>query len=270
MELPIIIFSLNDFKNINDLKGFIYEFYCFDYILKKYKSVNIVECKYNSCKNIINNYFTYGDTGNIIYKIGNHIYCEFDVLGIKDKKIYLWEITRSKKNYVKNNIDKKIRLLQNIFRDYEIIAYFIIKKDMSKYRKYNHLIIPQPNYNNDYFIKGQYAFSKNIKNCISLNKFVQSANDNSLIEEIIFLSKKYFNTKITKGYMKYNEIISKLYDINNIMENEFNSYNINTKEENIVKLPNGKYYIKEVVINNLEFNIIEEIKKKINRRGNFA
>ena len=268
MDLPIITFSTNDFKNINDLKGFIYEFYCFDYILKRYKSVNIVECKFNSCENIENNYFTYGETGNIIYKIGNHIYCEFDALGIKGNKIYLWEITRSKNNYIKNKINKKICLLQNIFRGYEIIAYFIIKKDIPTYRKYNHLIIPQPNYNNDYFIKGQYTFSENTKNCISLIKFVEYTNNNSLIDEIIFLSEKYFNTKINKGYMKYNEIISKLYDINNLMKDNFYCYDIIKKEEKIVNFINGKYYIKEVVVDNLEYNIIEEIKKKINKNDN--
>jgi hypothetical protein len=260
MELPIIIFSLNDFNNINDLKGFLYEFYCFDYLLKRYRSVKIVESKFNECENIGNNYFSYGETGNVIYKIGNHVYCEFDALGIKDKKIYLWEITRSKANIISNNINRKKCLLQNIFRKFEVVAYFIIKKEIPVYKKFNHLIIPQPNYNNEYFVKGKYEFSENIKNCITLNEFVKYANGNSLINEILFLSERYFNRKILKGYMNYKEIISNLYDIDNILEDNFYYYDIERKEKDIVKYNNGKYYIKGNKVNSIEFNIIEELR----------
>ena len=260
MEEYINYFVYENYSNKNFLKGNIYEWYCFDYILNKYNSLKIVKQKHGIIDKSIYNYFTYGANGNIVYKIGNNTFCEFDILGISGKEIYLWEITRGKSKYMKNKIIRKKNLLQTIFHNYSVKIFFILPQENIGYKKYNRILVPEPDYAK-YFKKGQYNFTNAINSCISLKDFVKHCNNNSLISEIIYLSNKYFDYKIYNRQTFHEEIINKLYDIENINSDYFNNYNIITKKIEKIKYFENSYYINNVELNSIDINIIEEIKK---------
>ena len=264
MDSFIRNFSTSDYLDKNTLKGLIYEWYCYDYLLDRYKSIRFVKAKHIIENDIHINYFTYAHNGNVIYKIGKAIVFEFDVLGIKNNEIYLFEITRSKKKYVNNNkMISKINLLKIIFPKYIVKPYFVIKKEQKCYKQYNRIIIPQPNYNNDYYLNGQFKFSEKINSCISLKEFAQLANNNSLINEIIYLSYKHFGENAFKNSEKYKYVIEKLYNINNIMDENFMCYSIKENKNNTIKTIGNGYFIDNKKINFIENEILEEIKKVV-------
>ena len=260
MCFPINIFSQDDFKNKNHLKGYIYEWYCYNFVMDKYKSIKIVKAKNNIIDQNGYNYFKYDINGNVIYSIGNSIFSEFDILGISNKNVYLWEVTRGKQINIRNNIIRKINILKLTFQNHKIIVKFIIPRDINVFNKYDKIILPEPDYDN-YFSKGQFVFSDKINSCISLKDFVKSTNNNSLISEILFLSNKYFTTKVFGTLEHCEGAITRLFETKNIKDEEFNSYNILTKKTEKIKYKNGNYIVNNEGLDSLSINIIEEIKK---------
>jgi hypothetical protein len=260
MYFPINTFSRNDLKNKEFLKGYIYEWYCYNFIKEKYKSISIVEAKNSNIEENSYNYFRYTKNGSIIYYVGNNIISEFDILGIENKNIYLWEVTRGNQIYAKKNINRKINVLKLAFQNYNINMSFIVPRDDQILNKYDKIILSEPDYN-DYLNSNKLFFSNKNYNCISLKDFVKKTCNNSLISEIIFLSKKYFKTKVFEAHVYYKDTITKLFEIDNIKNDEFYCYNIPAKKTEIIKYVDCNYYIDNKELTSLDISIIEELKR---------
>ena len=253
---------IENYKSKTFLKGIIYEWHCYNYVINEYKSVKIVKSKYGVNEENISNYFAYNSIENIIYVIGKTVLCEFDIVGIKNKQIFLWEISRGKTNSLHNKITRKINLMKILFPKYIITFCFIIPKFLDCYNRYDRIIVPEPDY--EIFINNrQYIFSKNIKNCISLEYFSTFTNNNSLINEIIFASETFFSKGFISKQQHYKDLIKTLYDISQITNNEFNCYDIINKKYNRIKYNNNSYFINDLELKNNEIDIIKEIKNKI-------
>lgn len=259
MDIPIKSFSMNCYQNKTFLKGLIYEWYSYNHLLNKYKSIKFVRTKHDIVDKNHYNYFKYNSTGNIVYNIGNTTFSEFDVIGIKNKEIYLFEISRSKSKYLHNKIIRRRNLMKIIFPNYKINVCFIIPKDLECYKKYDKIILPEPNYE-EIFNSGQFIFTDRIYNCISLKDFVKYTNNNSLINEIIYSSTKYYETKKFQKHNDYQDLITKLFDINDINRDEIKCYDLIDKKNKSIRYIKNRYYINSLELNNLDVDIINEIK----------
>jgi len=263
-------FSVSDYLDKNSLKGLIYEWYCYNYLLDRYKSIKFVKAKHNIQNEVNVNYFSYAPNCNVIYRIGKAIVFEFDVLGIKNNEIYLFEITRSSKRYVNNNkMTRKVNLLKILFPKYFIKPFFVVKRDQKCFSKYNRIIIPQPNYNNDYYLNGQFKFSEKINQCISLKEFAILANNNSLVNEIIYLSNKHFIENTFKNNDNYKYLIEKLYDINGINDQNVKCYIINDNKYKSIRYVDNEYFMDDNKLDFIDSEILKEI-KMIKKNGNCA
>jgi len=262
MYFPINTYSKEDLKNKDYLKGYIYEMYCYNFIKEKYKTISIVEAKNSNIEENSYNYFRYTKNGSIIYYVGNIIISEFDILGIENKNIYLWEVTRGNQIYARKNINRKINILKLAFQNYNINMAFIVPKDEQILNKYDKIILPEPDYY-DYLNSNKLVLPNKNYNCISLKDFTKKTYDNSIINEIIYLSRKYFKTKVFEAQIYYKNTITKLFEIDNIKNDEFYCYDISAKKMEIIKYVDCNYYINNKELTSLDSNIIEELRRTI-------
>jgi hypothetical protein len=251
------------------LRGIVYEYYCFNYLINHNKSIKFIRSKYNVRYKDSNNYFEYSSQNNVIYKINHMTFCEFDAIGIERNNIYLYEMTISNLNYKQKHIERKINILKLLFDGYIIHFQYIIPEkndNYSKYiKKYDIMILPEPDYNR-YFIDCKFSFSENIKRCISLKSFLEKSTKNSIVDEIINLSNNYFKNKVYYDKIYYKDIIFKLFNINQIDSNKFECYDFLDKKIKYINAIENRYYIKNKQLNIYDEVIINEIKNKL--RGN--
>jgi hypothetical protein len=253
--------SLN---NIGNIKGQIYELYCYNYILNNVNNINIVKANCITNEKVGN--FLYNKVGKIHYYYNRIDLAEFDILGINKKNIYFWEITKSEhgKNVLRNEIERKKELLLKLFPNNNIVFTLILPKIISGYEQYNIEIIKEPNYN-EYLENEYFKLSQNINNCIHLTKFCKNIVNYDYINEIINYSKLYFN-HLNKLYLDKQYLIERIYDINNIQKNRFLYYSIEDKKYgNIIIKGNNIYKSGEKVKTRNkcyhEINLIREIIK---------
>jgi hypothetical protein len=250
-------------KNINDednLHGYIYELYCYNYLIENYKEINFIKSHID--RHIGYNNFRYSKYGNIEYWSNNTILSEFDAIGIENDKVILFEITRntnSNSGLLKRRLYKKEYLLKNIFKNYIIEINIVSPKFNYEFNKYNFTLIPEPNYD-IYKEKGTFHMNKRINKCIHLKYLNSIPNSYDYINDLIEKSFKYFNNELEIAKIKKLYLFSKFYKIEN--ENTIKYYDIN---KNLY----GKYVINQDKIFNENDEIVldNEIYEMLKRIG---
>jgi hypothetical protein len=203
------------------VKGQFYEYYCYNELIKNTDGINIIKAHYVKRRAAGN--FIYSPDGKIIY-YSSHVYlAEFDVIGIKEKTIYWWEITRGRRTHEKE-IKRKQYLLKRLFGNYEIVFCLILPKIKDNIN-YDYKLIEEPNYE-QYFKQGYFQFDNKISKCIPLEELEKLSTDYDYVDEIISMSFEYFDNYDCLGEVKRNYLIEKLYNINKIKEGRFEYYDI--------------------------------------------
>jgi hypothetical protein len=228
------------FKSI--LEGEIYELYCYNSLVKNLNDIQIFKAKVMSNEKF--GHFYYSNNGQIYYQSQNIILAEFDVLGIKEKNIYSWEITKTENNKheTKKKINRKIGLLNILFRNYTINFKLIMPKNISGYEDFDKQFIPEPDYNK--YINNQYfKLDNRINNCINVKLLEEISTEYNYLDEIIKYSKLLFNGRnINLDYLKRSNVIEYLYDIDKMNSNNFEYYDIQKEKYGKVICKNKKFY----------------------------
>ncbi|MBR1537172.1 MAG: hypothetical protein IJ630_09555 [Treponema sp.] len=223
--------------NEGALKGEIYEYYCYDKILRKYNNISIIRAKdtdKTENKSDLNGFY-YNDVGQIIYKSSNIDLGEFDVLGLNGNNIFWWEITlnNSTTKNVKKRIERKKELFQKIFPNNKLCLHLILPEKYEAYNSYSTVLIPEPNY--ELFFKPTYTFENDLNKCINLSELVKFSVPYNHIQNIISTSEKYFRYDKTQ----YNStLLERLYDIKNINKNSFFYYDLENHKLGNIELNN--------------------------------
>lgn len=233
-------------NNEANLKGQIYELYCYNYLINDINDVIIVKSNCVTKEKIGN--FSYNKLGKINYHSNNIHLAEFDILGLKNKNIYFWEITKSEqgKKILRNEIERKRELLSKIFPNKNIVFTLILPRTITGFENYDIKIIKEPCY--DDLLSNEYVkLNTKINNCINLLDFSQRAVEYNYINEVINYSNLYFNS-VNKNALYDQHLIERIYDLNNIQNSKFNYYDIENKNygEIIIKR-NGIFKDKEKV-----------------------
>ena len=244
----------------SNLKGQIYELFCYNRLINTENYI----VKANCFSKEEHGNFSYNKLGKINFHSDNIHLAEFDILGIQNMNIYFFEITRSEqgKKLLKNEIERKIELLNKLFPQYTINFTLILPKIIIGYEKYNIKIIEEPNYTK-YINKEYFEIDKKIEKCISLKEFSEHAIEYSYINDIINLSKKYFSSN-NKDILLKQHLIERIYDINNITNENFFYYSIENKKYGNISIKNNKIFRDGKIINerkkcNYEIKLIREI-----------
>jgi hypothetical protein len=245
-----------------NLKGQIYELFCYNEIIKSNTDINIV--KANCTKKERYGNFSYNKIGKINYHSNNIHLAEFDILGIKNNDIYFFEITISdlNKKTLKNEISRKIELLKNIFIDYKIKFTLILPKFIIGFDCYDIKIIKEPDYRK-YMDNNYFEIDGNIDKCMPLKYFSQYAREYNYIDDIINLSKKYFSLN-NKDALFNQCLIERIYDIGHISEETFSYFSVENKKYGIINIKNNNIFqdgkiVKGIKKCNQEIKLIREI-----------
>lgn len=247
-----------------NLKGQIYELYCYNILLKNHVNINII--KSGCMKKEKYGNFSYNKLGKINYHSNNIHLAEFDILGIKENNIYFFEITMSElnKKTLKNEINRKTELLKKIFLNHEIIFTLILPKEIQSFVNYNIMIINEPVYNK-YMNSEYFKIDTKVKECKSLEYLTQIATEYDYINEIIEFSRKYFSSN-NKEYLFNQHLIERIYDLDNITKNSFSYYSIENRNYGTIRINGNKIFRDGKIIEgrkkcNDEIKIIRNILK---------
>ncbi|MDR1231913.1 MAG: hypothetical protein LBK61_11005 [Spirochaetaceae bacterium] len=254
--------------NEANLKGQIYELFCYNEIIKANNNILKSNCvskeKYGN--------FSYSKLGKINYHSNNIHLAEFDILGIKDNSIYFFEITMSEHNkkIFRNEIDRKNELLKKIFNNYEIIFTLILPKNIIGLDCYDIKIIDEPDYNkymdNEYFV-----INNAVNKCKSLKEFSECSTEYNYIEDIISISKKYFQLK-DKSPLYKQHLIERIYDMNHIAENSFAYFSIENKKYGEINIKDNRIFKDGKIVKGIKKcnNEIKLIRKMYKTNWHFA
>jgi hypothetical protein len=230
--------------NESNLKGQIYEFYCYNNIIEKFNRINIIK-SYLVKKEKFGNFF-YNTLGKINYHSNSIHLAEFDILGYNENNLYFWEITKSEqgKKILRNEIERKKELLKRIFPKMNIIFKLILPKILAGYECYNIEIIKEPNYDN--LINCEYLkLSNYYRKCIHLKNISNIAVDYDYINEIINLSHLYFDS-FNKENLHNQHLIERIYNIKDIKNSKFAYYSIENKKYGTITI-NGNNIFKDKI-----------------------
>jgi hypothetical protein len=247
----------------SDFENEIYELYCYNHLLKHTKDIGII--KASVIQNMKLNNFYYSSAGKIYYQSQGISLAEFDILGVTDKTIYLWEVTRAKTNQsqIKKRINRKIALLNILFKGYNIVFKLIVPENTNAFEKHEKEIIKEPFYN-ELAEKPYFIFDDRISECSDINSLENISEDYNYLDEIINYSQLFFNNKcIDFDYLKAKRIIEYLYDIKYIFNKEFQYYDVQKNKIGIVKYIDNEYFRDEKRTRGIK---IRAVKKELIRR----
>jgi hypothetical protein len=243
--------------NKSNLEGQIYEFICYNHIIEKYSNINILKT-YSVKKEQIRN-FSYNKLGKINYHSNGIHLAEFDILGYNKDNIFFWEITKSEqgKKILRNEIERKVELLNRIFPNKNIIFHLILPRKIVGYENNDIEIIKEPNYSK--YINSEYLkISKYVNDCSHLIELSNIATDYSYIEEIINLSFKYFGcSNIIELHEQH--LIERIYDMNGIKKDKFMYYSIENQKYGEIEIRKDKIYRDNVLIKGIK-KCVQEVK----------
>lgn len=253
-----------------NLKGQIYELFCYNEIIKTIQGIDIIKSNCVAKEKYGN--FSYSKLGKINYHSNNIHLAEFDILGIKNKDIYFFEITMSElnKKILRNEIDRKIELLNKVFESYKINFILILPKNIAGFECYDIEIIDEPDYtkymNNEYF-----EINENVNKCKTLKYFSEYAINYNYIDEVINLSKKYFSST-DKSILYKQHLIERIYDVNHITEDAFTYFSIENKKYGEINIENNKIFQDGKSVKGIKKcnNEIKLIREKYKANGHFA
>jgi hypothetical protein len=229
----------NKRKDLSNLQGFIYELYCYNYLLENFKDIRII--KSHIIKNGCFGNFHYSKYGAIEFWSNNMILSEFDAIGIKKKTIQLFEITKnlSGAGELKRRLFKKEYLLKNSFKGYDIEITIISTKFDYNYNKYGFIVIPEPDCQ-PYIDNEIFIFNKHILKCETLRQLNNIASNYDYIDDLIKISNKYFKQKINIERIKKLHLFNKFYNIKN--EEDIEYYDLYTNVRGKYKILQGNLY----------------------------
>jgi hypothetical protein len=226
--------------NEANLKGQIYELFCYNEIIETTKDIDIIKSNCVSKDKYGN--FSYNKFGKINFHSNNIHLAEFDILGIKNDNIYFFETTMSElnKKTLKNEIIRKIELLKKVFKNYKINFMLILPKNITGFECYDIKIIKPPDYkkyiDNEYF-----EINNNVNKCKPLKDFSQLAIEYNYIDDIINLSERFF--LLSDKNILYNQrLVERIYDMNHIFDNTFSYFSIQNKKYGLINIKNNKIF----------------------------
>lgn len=205
------------------LNAHIYEYYCYDTIIRENPNVHIILAK--TQKSQSKNGFIYKNNGSIYYSQHEIDLAEFDILGLDDNgKLYWWEATVGNSNELKilQKLRKKTELVGKLFDDVNFTV--IVPEEREFLHDYTTMVIPPPNYED--FYKDYFELTSDMSNCWPIDELNRAAKHYDYIGEIISLSKKFFANEITEYKSK---LIERLYNLDDFGKNEINYYNVRRK-----------------------------------------
>lgn len=230
-----------------NVRGEIYELYCYDKIIEKYPDITFFLKANKNKKAYLNSTgFNYVEPCRVVYSSNRIDLGEFDILGFKGNVMYWWEATLNKDHYpIYKKIAKKQELMQRLFPNFEI-KLSIIRPFLDEELKNYHIeVIPEPDYQS--FHSSKYVFKSDMSKCLDLSYLDEMVSNYDYISEVIEKSKTYFNLE----KINFNSIlIERLYDIENICQPEFTYYDVIKKR-----------YGKIQIIDNFPYKNGERIKK---------
>ena len=209
-----------------NIEGQIYELHCYSKVIEQMKDIDIIRS--NCVKKATFGNFSYSKFGKINYHSSKIHLAEFDILGIKDKEIFWWEITKSENNAksLKIEVSRKLELLNRIFTGYTVNIQLILPQRFTTYSNYSILEIKEPNYEN-YINNKYFEITKKVESCLTLDYLVRKASMYDYINDIINNSKKLFNNEnIDLDHLEKTALIERLYDIENMSHSNFKYYDV--------------------------------------------
>lgn len=249
--------------NVASRMGEIYELYCYNYLLDNVRDINIVKSK--CVKEGKYGNFEYSTNGKIIY-VSNNIYlAEYDVLGMKSNNIYWWEITRHKKlefDFI-DKIKMKLELLGKLFKHHDIHFKLIAPKIYKKANDYEIDIIKEPLYEL-YF--HNFKISNNIKNAMTLQKFIENYEKYDYIEDVIKKSKIYYTTYYS-GLFRDEYLIKRVYNLETINSTTIEFIDVKNRRSCVASMIDDYIEIEGEKYNKRIKQEIIEIRKKIEKSG---
>jgi hypothetical protein len=89
-----------------NLEGQIYELYCYNYILKNFKTIHIIKSKATEYERY-NGFYYSKNGGKLFYSSCGIDLAEFDVIGIFGNELHYWEISKATALVARRN-EKKV------------------------------------------------------------------------------------------------------------------------------------------------------------------
>ena len=246
--------------NLNTLKGEIYENYCYEIIVNQFKSINFINMETYENPN---DGFYINAVGDICYKSDSIDLGEFDILGFDNENNLHWfEITKQQKNlpYVIDKIERKKELLLKLFNTFTFYLVIPEKNDALEKLSTNTIIIPEPKY--DSFIKKEFQFNFENNNFINIDVLIHNSKKYSYINEIISLSKKFFQG-VDSNFKSY--LYERLYDVNNMSSNSFKYFDVEKKRFGEIHISSKGYFKdkKRISIRKAAYKELQQIRYKM-------
>ena len=235
MSEPYKLNFPSSYSKNKDLRGEVYELYCYDKMIKKHPDITF-SLKANKDELFYkhNTGFNYIEPCRVIYTSNRIDLGEFDILGIKGKTLYWWEVTLSRNIFsVIIKIEKKRELIQRLFPDFEIQFSVISNRIITQYldRGYNMEIIEEPNY--DKLSSKEYIFDSDMSNCMDISVLSQLSSEYDYINDVIVNSQIHFN----EDHITFNSfLIERLYNMIDINKSEFSYYDVRKKHFGKIKI----------------------------------
>lgn len=229
-------------KEIAILDGEIYEYYCYEQIVNKYKKINFVRIEQNKTRK---NGFYISRSGQLCYQSNGIDLGEFDIIGFDSNGAVHWyEITKQKVNInvVIDKISRKKELMKKLFGKYNL--YLIVPETDEKLNGIaNILNFPEPDYQK--FRKPEFIINIKHDNFVDLNYLNQRINKYDFIQDLMNRSKCFFQNKNT-DYNSY--LFERLYDLNTVLTTSIKYYNVEKKLFDVITEVNNQFFKKEKLI----------------------
>lgn len=224
-------------SELSILKGEIYECYCYEIIVNKYKKNKFIKLDENK-KNKNGFYIT--SNNSLCYQSCSIDLGEFDIIGFdSDGNVHWYEITKQKTNFsfVRDKLNRKKELMKILFGKYNL--YLVTPEERKELQGLaSTLIIPEPDYAE--LLKKDYVYNFKYDNFVSLDYLNSKIQKYNYIEDLMKHSYNFFSNKNT---IYKSNLFERLYDLDNILNETFQYYNvekncfgtINTSKGKIIK-----------------------------------
>lgn len=219
---------------LSNLQGEIYECYCYEIIVNKYKKIKFINLDEDK-KNKDGFYIT--SNNSLCYQSCSIDLGEFDIIGLdSDGNVHWYEITKQRCNFssVIDKLKRKKELMKILFGKYNL--YLITPEKRNELQGLaGTLIIPEPDYSN--LIKKEYVYNFKYDNFVNLEYLNSRVAKYNYIEDLMKHSHNFFSNKNT---IYKSDLFERLYDLNNILNDTFQYYNVEKNCFGTIKTSNGK------------------------------
>jgi len=219
---------------LSNLQGEIYECYCYEIIVNKYRKIKFIQLNENK-KNKDGFYIT--SNNSLCYQSCSIDLGEFDIIGFdSDGNVHWYEITKQKCNFpfVRDKLKRKKELMKILFGNYNL--YLITPEERNELQGLaSTLIIPEPDYSS--LIKKEYLYNFKYDNFVNLEYLNSKVEKYNYIEDLMKHSHNFFSNKNT---IYKSDLFERLYDLDNILNETFQYYNVEKNCFGTIKISKGK------------------------------